>query len=73
MIVDRDTVNSRWRAIEARLTQIAAGPGLDRQVCLVEVEQLLSEQDAIEFVLGVDRSAMPGGGARQAQPDFGLQ
>jgi len=57
MDIDRDNLKSRWQDIETRLNQIAAAPGLDRELCRAEVERLLSEQDAIEYVLGFERSA----------------
>jgi hypothetical protein len=57
MDIDRHKLESRWKAIEKRLHQIAAAPGLDQELCRAEVEQLLSEQDSIEDVLGFDRPA----------------
>jgi hypothetical protein len=35
----------------------STAPGLDREQCRAEVERLLSEQDAIELVLGFERPA----------------
>jgi hypothetical protein len=59
MDVDRDTLNSRWQAIEKRLHQIDAASGLDQELCRAEVERLLTEHDQIEHVLGFDPSADP--------------
>lgn len=55
MNINRDTLNARWEAIETRLVQIAAAPGLDRELCRAEAERLLAEQDQIEYVLGLHR------------------
>jgi hypothetical protein len=44
MDIDHDSLTSRWQATEARLNQIAAAPGLDRELCRSEVERLLAEQ-----------------------------
>jgi hypothetical protein len=54
---DRDKLESRRQEIEARLRQIAAASGLDRELCRDEVERLSSEQDALEYVLGFERPA----------------
>jgi hypothetical protein len=47
-------LDARWQLIETRLGQIAAAPGVDRELCRAEVDRLFSEQNAIEFVLGFD-------------------
>jgi hypothetical protein len=52
--LDPYALDARWQVIETRLGQIAAAPGLDRELCRAEVDRLFSEQDAIEFVLGFD-------------------
>jgi hypothetical protein len=57
MDIDRYKLESRWKAIEKRLHQIAAAPGLDQELCRSEVQRLLAEQDSIEYVLGFDRPA----------------
>jgi hypothetical protein len=57
MDIDRHKLESRWMAIEKRLHQIAAAPGLDQELCRAEVKRLLSEQDSIEYALGFDRPA----------------
>jgi len=54
MELDRDALSTRWQAIEARLNQIAAAPGLDRELCHTEVEKLLEERDRIEYVLDLN-------------------
>jgi hypothetical protein len=55
--LDRDALNVRWQAIETRLNQIAAAPGLDQELCRAEFESLLTEQDQIEYVLGLDATS----------------
>ncbi len=52
--LDPYALDARWQQIETRLGQIAAVPSLDRELCRAEVHRLLTEQDAIEFVLGFD-------------------
>jgi hypothetical protein len=57
MYLDRDVLDARRQAIETRLSQIVALPRLDQleqEVCRAEVEQLLLEQDSIEYALGLD-------------------
>jgi hypothetical protein len=56
--IDRDALEAKWRAIDAELNRIASAPPLDRIMLTKREEQLLDEQDHIEFELGRE-SATP--------------
>ena len=50
--IDRDALQAKWRATDVELNRIAAAPPLDRIMLEKREEQLLDEQDRIEFELG---------------------
>jgi hypothetical protein len=50
--IDRDALEAKWRANDAELNRIASAPPLDRIMLEKREEQLLDEQDQIEFELG---------------------
>jgi hypothetical protein len=50
--IDRDALQAKWRANDAELNRIASAPPLDRIMLAKREEQLLDEQDRIEFELG---------------------
>ena len=52
--IDRDALQAKWRANDAELNRIANAPALDRIMLAKREEQLLDEQDYIEFELGRD-------------------
>jgi hypothetical protein len=52
--IDRDALQAKWRANDAELNRIANAPALDRIMLARREEQLLDEQDRIEFELGRD-------------------
>ena len=55
----RDELESKWQANERRLNEIADMTGLGREMHATETERLESEQDRIEWQLGLD-SSLPG-------------
>jgi hypothetical protein len=50
--IDRDALQTKWRANDAELNRIGRAPPLDRIMLAKREEQLLDEQDHIEFDLG---------------------
>jgi hypothetical protein len=50
--IDRDALEAKWRANDAELSRITTAPPLDRIMLEEREEQLLDEQDRIEFELG---------------------
>ena len=50
--IDRDALKAKWRANDAELGRITTAPPLDRIMLEKREEQLLDEQDHIEFELG---------------------
>jgi hypothetical protein len=50
--IDRDALEAKWRANDAELNRIVNAPHLDRIMLEKREEQLLDEQDHIEFELG---------------------
>lgn len=44
----------RWKANEAELNRINAMPGLDREMHAKREEELLAEQDRIEYEAGLN-------------------
>ena len=50
--IDRNALQAKWRANDAELSRIAKAPTLDRIMLTKREEQLLDEQDEIEFELG---------------------
>jgi len=52
--LDRDALESKWQANEARLNRLYAASGLDRELSAAEIERLKDEQDSIEWQLGLD-------------------
>jgi hypothetical protein len=52
--IDRDALEAKWRANDAELNRIANAPPLDRIMLAKREDQLLDEQDHIEFELGRD-------------------
>jgi len=50
--MNREALEQKWKANESELERIAAMTPLDRQVFGNREDELLSEQDAIEFELG---------------------
>ena len=50
--IDRDALHAKWRANDAELNRIVNAPPLDRIMLEKREEQLLDEQDYIEFELG---------------------
>jgi hypothetical protein len=52
--IDRDALEAKWRANDAEWSRIASAPPLDRIMLANREEQLLDEQDRIEFELGRD-------------------
>jgi hypothetical protein len=50
--IDRDALEAKWRANDAELSRIASAPPLDRIMLEKREDQLLDEQDRIEFELG---------------------
>lgn len=56
--IDVEALEAQWRAIDGELNRIASAPPLDRIMLAKREEQLLDEQDHIEFELGRE-SATP--------------
>ena len=56
----RLALEAKWQANDRELNRIAAAPGLDRELCHVEVDRLEADQDAIEHALGFDNPAQAG-------------
>jgi hypothetical protein len=52
--IDRDALEAKWRANDVELNRIVNAPPLDRIMLAKREEQLLDEQDHIEFELGHD-------------------
>ena len=52
--IDRDALEAKWRANDAELNRIVGAPPLDGIMLAKREEQLLDEQDHIEFELGHD-------------------
>jgi hypothetical protein len=52
--IDRDALQAKWRANDAELNRITNAPPLDRIMLAKREDQLLDEQDHIEFELGRD-------------------
>jgi hypothetical protein len=50
--IDQDALEAKWRANDAELSRIVSAPPLDRIMLVTREEQLLDEQDRIEFELG---------------------
>ena len=50
--MDREALEEKWKANEAELERIASMTSLDRQLFGKQEDELLGEQDAIEFKLG---------------------
>ena len=49
---DSDELQSRWERNEIELRRLANSPGLDRELNSARIDELLGEQDRIEFELG---------------------
>jgi hypothetical protein len=54
---DPDKLEARWRENESELRRLTNAPGLDRELNAAGIDELLGEQDSIEFELG---STSPG-------------
>lgn len=50
--IDQAELEARWRQNEAELQRLANAPGLDREIHASRIDELLGEQDRIEFELG---------------------
>jgi hypothetical protein len=50
--IDQDALEAKWRANDAELNRIVNAPPLDRIMLEKREEQLLDDQDRIEFELG---------------------
>jgi hypothetical protein len=50
--IDRDALQAKWRATDAELSRIVNAPPLDRIMLEKREDELLDEQDQIEFELG---------------------
>ena len=50
--MNRETLEQRWKGNESELERIAGMTPLDRQLFGKREEELLGDQDAIEFELG---------------------
>jgi len=50
--IDRDALDAKWRANDAELSRIVSAPPLDRIMLEKREDELLDEQDQIEFELG---------------------
>ena len=55
--LDREAQQAKWRANEAELIRLAAMSPLDREFHAKREDELLDEQDAIEFRLGFEKPA----------------
>ena len=53
----REALQAKWRANEAELIRLAAMTPLDREFHAKREDELLDEQDEIEFRLGFDSPA----------------
>jgi len=49
---DRTNLESRWQRNETELRRLTNAPGLDRELNAARIDELLGEQDRIEFELG---------------------
>jgi hypothetical protein len=60
---DREALESRWHRNEADLNRLNSMSGIGRESFGARIDELESDQDAIEFELGRDTSA-PGDSCR---------
>jgi hypothetical protein len=58
---ERTDLESRWQRNETELHRLTNAPGLDRELNGARIDELLGEQDCVEFVLG---SASPANARR---------
>jgi hypothetical protein len=58
---DRSSLETRWQRNEIELRRLANAPGLERELNAARIDELLGEQDSIEYALG---SASPSGPRR---------
>jgi hypothetical protein len=56
-----DELEARWRKNESELCRLTNAPGLDRELNAARLDELLADQDSIEFELG---STSPDGSRR---------
>jgi hypothetical protein len=57
--LDRHTLESLWEANERELLQLAVMSPPDREIHAKREDELLGQQDAIEFRLGFDATHIP--------------
>jgi hypothetical protein len=57
---DRDALEAQWQANERELNRLNSMSGLARETFGARIDELETEQDAIEFELGKEAFTRPG-------------